>query len=159
MNPTSTQRPEDSTAPSGRSLVARIAGVAGAGAVLAYLSFGLVNWADRYNTRTCADAPDFCMTLWPVLAIPASFAIALVGLIVVYRLLSIRPGLAVIPPTLLLAPFPLTAALSTAGMWPATAVGAIWTTALALTVWRPYRILGLSTASMLLLASFVVIYR
>ncbi|MFD8218341.1 hypothetical protein ACFV2U_32695 [Streptomyces sp. NPDC059697] len=159
MNATFAQRCDDSTVPSGGGLAARIAGVAGAGAALTYLSFGLVEWADRYNTRTCAEAPDFCMTLWPVLSFPAAFVIALVGLIVVYRLLGIRPGLAVIPPTLLLAPFPLTAALSTAGLWPATVVGAVWTTALALTVWRPYRILGLSTAATLLLASLIVIYR
>ncbi|WP_329370201.1 hypothetical protein [Streptomyces sp. NBC_01483] len=49
--------------------------------------------------------------------------------------------------------------MSTVGKWPAVVVGAVWAASVALTAWRPYRILGLSTAAALLLASFIVIYR
>lgn len=157
MTATSIQRNDDGTEPSAGKRAARIAGAAGTGAALTYLSFGLMDWADRRDARACANAPDFCMTLWPTLSLPAALVVALVGLTVMYKLLGIRPRLAVVPPTLLLAPFPLAAAMDTAGLWPAVVVGAIWSAALALTVWRPYRILGLSTAATLLLASFVVI--
>ncbi|GAA3832272.1 hypothetical protein GCM10022403_076780 [Streptomyces coacervatus] len=158
MNATSAQRHDERAVPSGRGLATRVLGAAGTGAALTYLSLGLVDSANRYDDRTCANAPDFCMTVWPVVSLPAAFALALVGLLVAYRLLGIHPRLAVIPPTLLLAPFPLNAAESVAGLWPATVAGAVWAAALALTVWRPYRILGLSAAAAVFLGSFIVLY-
>jgi hypothetical protein len=159
MDATSIQRHDEPVAPSGGALAVRILGAAATGAALTYLSIHLVQEAYAYDARVCADETSVCLTPWPVLSFAASFAIALVGLIVAYRLLGIRPGLTAIPPTLLLAPFPLNAALSTAGKWPAVVVGAVWAASVALTAWRPYRILGLSTAAALLLASFIVIYR
>ncbi|MFF2520131.1 hypothetical protein [Streptomyces sp. NPDC058086] len=137
----------------------RITGAAATGAALTCLSIHLVQEAYAYDARVCADETSVCLTPWPVLSFPASFAIALVGLIVAYRLLGIRPGLTVIPPTLLLAPFPLNAALSTVGKWPAVVVGAVWAAAVALTAWRPYRILGLSASAALLLASLIILWR
>ena len=115
----------------------RVTGAAATGAALTYLSIHLMQEAYAYDARVCADETSVCLTPWPVLSFPASLAIALVGLIVAYRLLGIRPGLKVIPPTLLLAPFPLDAALSAIGKWPAVVVGAVWATAVALTAWRP----------------------
>ncbi|MFF8592280.1 hypothetical protein ACF061_12660 [Streptomyces sp. NPDC015220] len=159
MNAATSERSGGRAVPSPASLAARAMGAAGTGAALTYLSFELVDWADRYDTRTCARAPDFCMTLWPIISIPGSFAIALVVLIVVYRPLGIRPQLAVIPPTLLLAPFPLVAAWTAVGLWTAVLVGAVWAAALALTVWRPCRIPGLSVSAALLLASLVILHR
>jgi hypothetical protein len=159
MDATPIQRHDEPVAPSGGALAVRIPGAAATGAALTYLSIHLVQEAYAYDARVCADETSVCLTPWPVLSFAASFAIALVGLIVAYRLLGIRPGLTVIPPTLLLAPFPLNAALSSVGKWPAVVVGAVWAASVALTAWRPYRILGLSTAATLLLASFIVIYR
>ncbi|MFF8023618.1 hypothetical protein ACFZDJ_21390 [Streptomyces sp. NPDC007896] len=159
MDATSIQRHDEPAAPSGGALAVRIPGAAATGAALTYVSIHLVQEAYAYDARVCADETSVCLTPWPVLSFLASFAIALVGLIVAYRLLGIRPGLTVIPPTLLLAPFPLNAALSTVGTWSAVVVGAVWAASVALTAWRPYRILGLSAAATLLLASFVVIYR
>jgi hypothetical protein len=137
----------------------RVTGAAATGAALTYLSIHLMQEAYAYDARVCADETSVCLTPWPVLSFPASLAIALVGLIVAYRLLGIRPGLKVIPPTLLLAPFPLDAALSAVGKWPAVVVGAVWATAVALTAWRPYRILGLSATAALLLTSFIMLCR
>jgi hypothetical protein len=137
----------------------RVTGAAATGAALTYLSIHLMQEAYAYDARVCADETSVCLTPWPVLSFPASLAIALVGLIVAYRLLGIRPGLKVIPPTLLLAPFPLDAALSAVGKWPAVVVGAVWATAVALTAWQPYRILGLSATAALLLTSFIMLCR
>lgn len=159
MNTTSAERHDERAAAPGGGLSTRVLGAAATGAALTYLSLGLVDSANRYDTRTCADAPDFCMTVWPAVSVAAAFAIALVVLIVAYRLLDIRPLPVVIPPTLLLAPFPLVAAESVAGFWPAIVAGAVWAAAPALTVCRPYRILGLSAAAALLLASLAVLYR
>ncbi|MER5927646.1 hypothetical protein [Streptomyces mirabilis] len=80
-------------------------------------------------------------------------------LIIVYKQLDIRPRLAVIPPTILLAPFPLLAAQATAGWWTATITGGTWSCSLALTAWSRYRILGITASATLLLASLVVLYR
>ncbi|MGW2642469.1 hypothetical protein [Streptomyces sp. NPDC001348] len=158
MDATFVQRHDEPPVPSGGAPAIRIPGAAATGAALTYVSIHLVQQGYAYDARVCADDTSVCLTPWPVLALSASFAIALVGLIVAYRLLGIRPGLTVIPPTLLLAPFPLHAALSTAGTWPAVVVGAVWAASVALTAWRPYRILGLSAAAALLLASLIVVY-
>ncbi|MFF4488784.1 hypothetical protein ACFY0F_20185 [Streptomyces sp. NPDC001544] len=158
MDATSVQRHQQTAVPSGGALAVRIPGAAATGAALTYLSIHLVQEAYAYDDRVCADDTSVCLTPWPVLSYAASFAIALVGLIVAYRLLGIRPGRTVIPPTLLLAPLPLIAALSTVGMWPAVVVGASWAASVALTAWRPYRILGLSAAAALLLASLIVVH-
>ncbi|MFI2645312.1 hypothetical protein [Streptomyces sp. NPDC018610] len=159
MNTASSERSGEQAAPSRAAVARRVVGAAVTGALLSYLSFALVDWANRYDDRTCAKASDFCMTLAPLLSIPASLAIALVVLIVAYRLLGIRPRLAVVPPTLLLAPFVLVAARTTIGPWPAVLAGAVWAAALVLTLWRPYRALGLSLAGVLLLASLGAVYR
>nr|WSZ15704.1 hypothetical protein OH837_21425 [Streptomyces canus] len=77
----------------------------------------------------------------------------------VYKQLDIRPRLAVIPPTILLAPFPLVAAQATAGWWTAVIVGGAWSGSLALAAWTRYRVLGITASGTLLLASLVVLYR
>ncbi|MCX5384858.1 hypothetical protein [Streptomyces sp. NBC_00083] len=88
-----------------------------------------------------------------------SLATALIALSVVYKWLEIRPRLAIIPPTVLLAPFPLAAAQTAADWRAVTLAGGAWTCSLALTAWSRYRPWGLSSAAMLLLASLVVLYR
>lgn len=158
MHATSKQRHDEPAAPSRGALAVRITGATATGAALTYLSIHLVQEAYAYDARLCADEASMCLTPYPVLAFPASFVIALVGLIVAYRLLGIRPGLMVIPPTLLLAPFPVHAALNTVGKSPAVVVGAIWTATVALTAWRPYRVLGLSASAALLLASLLILW-
>ncbi|MFI8347695.1 hypothetical protein [Streptomyces sp. NPDC085596] len=83
----------------------------------------------------------------------------MIVLVIVHKQLDIRPRLAVIPPTILLAPIPLAAAQATAGGWTAAIVGGAWSCSLALAAWSRYRILGLTASTTLLLASLVVLYR
>ncbi|WP_328551773.1 MULTISPECIES: hypothetical protein [unclassified Streptomyces] len=159
MNTASTSSRDEHVAPSGQVLAVRVMGAAATGAALTYLSFWLVDSAYRYDARTCAQAQEFCMTPWPLISVPASFVIALVALILVYRLLGIRPRRVVVPPTILLAPFPVLAAREVVGSWSATVVAAVWAGGLALTPWRLYRPLGLSVAGALLLAALLVLFR
>ncbi|MFJ1730036.1 hypothetical protein [Streptomyces sp. NPDC088254] len=80
-------------------------------------------------------------------------------LLAVYKRLGIRPRLAVVPPTLALAPIPLAAAQTNAGWWAAALTGGAWASLLAPAAWSRYRILTLSAAAALLLSSLVVLYR
>jgi hypothetical protein len=116
-------------------------------------------WVREHNEQACETTDGLCFTWWDVAAIPLAFATALITLIVVYKQLGIRPRLAVIPPTILLAPIPLAAAQAIAGLWAAAITGGAWAAFLALAAWSRYRILGLSGAGALLLASLVTVYR
>ncbi|MEU6369472.1 hypothetical protein ABZ876_27985 [Streptomyces sp. NPDC046931] len=142
-----------------RPIVPRASGAAFTGAVLAYGACWFFSWVKHYSNQACETTDGLCFTWWDVAVLPLTFATALITLIVVYKQLSIRPRLAVIPPTLLLAPIPLAAAQSSAGWWAATLTGGAWASSLALTAWSRYRVLGLSAAAALLLASLVVLYR
>ncbi|MEU6541487.1 hypothetical protein [Streptomyces sp. NPDC047000] len=157
MNAPASQPHDESAAPSGRLLALRTGGAAVTGAALTWSAVQLVEGAYRYDAHVCAKETSLCLTPWPVLSFPAAFALALVVLVAAYRLLGIRPGAAVIPPTLLLAPLPIAAARRIAGTGPATVAGAVWAAALVLALWRPYRTLGLSTAGTLLLVSTVML--
>ncbi|WP_327360289.1 hypothetical protein [Streptomyces sp. NBC_01296] len=66
--------------------------------------------------------------------------------------------LAVIPPTILLAPFPVLAGQATAGWWIAAITGGAWSCSLALATSSRYRIRGIAASATLLLASLVVLY-
>ncbi|WP_369395568.1 hypothetical protein AB5J72_51485 (plasmid) [Streptomyces sp. CG1] len=142
-----------------RPIVPRVAGAAVTGAVLAYGACRFFSWVKHHSNQACETTDGLCFTWWDVAVIPLTFATALISLIIVYRQLNIRPRLAVIPPTLLLAPIPLAAAQTSAGWWAATITGGAWASFLALAAWSRYRILGLSAAAALLLASLVVLYR
>ncbi|WP_330332376.1 hypothetical protein OHS33_23475 [Streptomyces sp. NBC_00536] len=103
-----------------------------------------------------------CWTWWDWAAVPLALTTALIVLTVVYKRLAIGDigtRLAVILPTIALAPFPLAAAQTAAGWWAATITGGAWACLLALAAWSRYRILGLSASAALLLASLVVLYR
>ncbi|MFI7408749.1 hypothetical protein ACIBU0_08805 [Streptomyces sp. NPDC049627] len=142
-----------------RPIAPRVSGAAVTGAVLAGGTCLFFAWVEEHNDQACETTDGLCFTWWDVAAIPLTFATALITLIVVYKQLGIRPRLAVVPPTILLAPIPLAAAQATAGLWAATITGAAWASFLALAVWSRYRILGLSGAAALLLASLVTVYR
>ncbi|WP_326844470.1 hypothetical protein OHB33_40625 (plasmid) [Streptomyces sp. NBC_01558] len=158
MNATFAQRNDNSRMPSGGYLTARVAGAAATGAALTYLSLKLVDAADHHDSQTCAKASGFCMTVWPVISIPASLAIAFVVLALVYRLLGIHPWTSVVPPTLLLTPLPVLAAEKVAASWLAVVVGAVMASALVLTLWRPFRTLGQSTTAVMFAASLAVLF-
>ncbi|MHB9862281.1 hypothetical protein [Streptomyces sp. YIM S03343] len=140
-------------------VVPRVSGAAATGAVLAYGACVFFSWVKHHSNQACETTDGICFTWWDVAVIPLTFATALITLIVVYKQLGIRPRLAVIPPTLLLSPFPLTAAQATAGWWAAAITGGAWASFLALAAWSRYRILGLTAAAVLLLASLGVLYR
>lgn len=137
----------------------RVSGAAVTGAVLAAGAVHHLAWVKRHSDKACETTDGICFTWWDVTALPLIIAVALVVLIVVYKRLDIRPRLAVIPPTILLAPLPLSAAQTTAGWWAATAVGAAWAGSVALTAWSRFRVLGLSASAALLLGSLIVLYR
>ncbi|MEU8591293.1 hypothetical protein AB0C59_30465 [Streptomyces sp. NPDC048664] len=142
-----------------RPILPRVYGAAATGAVLAYGVCLFFSWVKNHRDQACETTDGLCYTWWDVAAIPLTFVTALITLIVVYKQLGIRPRLAVIPPTLLLAPIPLAAAQTSAGWWAATLTGGAWASSLALAVWSRYRILGLSAAAALLIGSLVVLYR
>jgi len=139
-------------------VLARVAGAAVTGAVVAGGAVAFLSWARRESERACASTDGLCFTWWDIAALPLTFGTALIVLLVVYRQLGIGPRLAVVPPTILLGPFPLTAADATAGSAAVTLVGAVWSCSLALTAWSRYRVLGCSAAAALMLASFIVLY-
>ncbi|MBT2382439.1 hypothetical protein [Streptomyces sp. ISL-11] len=118
------------------------------------------SWVKRDSDQACEKTDSFCWgwTWWGLAEIPLTFTTALIVLVIVYKRLGIRPRHAVIPPTILLAPFPLAAAQATAGWWAATITGGAWSCSLALAAWSRYRILGVTASATLLLASLVVIY-
>ncbi|MFJ7077669.1 hypothetical protein [Streptomyces sp. NPDC098781] len=142
-----------------RSIALPVSGAAATGAVLAHGASLFLSWVGHHSDQACETTDGICFTWWDLTAIPVTFATALMTLIVVYKQLGIRPRLAVIPPTILLAPIPLAAAQTTFGLWAATITGGAWAASLAVTAWNRYRILGLSAAAALLLASLVALYR
>lgn len=142
-----------------RPVIPQVSGAAVTGAVLACGAVYFFSWVRRDSDRACEKIDGLCWTWWDWAAIPLTFTTALIILIIVYKQLDIRPRLAVIPPTILLAPFPLAAAQATAGWWAATIAGGAWSCFVALTAWSRYRILGATASVTLLLASLVVLYR
>ncbi|GHJ99164.1 hypothetical protein SY2F82_09620 [Streptomyces sp. Y2F8-2] len=141
-----------------RPIVPRVSGAAVTGAVLAYGACRFFSWVRHYSKQACETTDVLCITWWDLAVVPLTFATALITLIVVYKQLGIRPRLAVLPPTIVLAPLPLSAAQTSAGGWAATVTGGAWACFLALAAWSRYRILGLSVAAALLLGSLVVLY-
>lgn len=141
-----------------RPMAPRVSGAAATGAVLAHGACLFFSWVGHHSDQACETTDGICFTWWDLTAIPLTFTTALITLIVVYKQLGIRPRLAVIPPTILLAPFPLAAAQTTGGLWGATIAGGAWASFLGLAAWNRYRILGLSAAAALLLASLATLY-
>ncbi|MER5880650.1 hypothetical protein ABT119_32605 [Streptomyces sp. NPDC001910] len=157
MASTFAQRNDTGGRSSGGCTAARVAGAGATGAVLTYISLAVVNAADRYDSQTCAQASGFCMTVWPVASVPVSLAIAFVMLVLIYRLLGIRPWVSVVPPTVLFTPLPVLAAERLAASWLAVVVGAVMASALVLTLWRPFRALGQLTTAVVFFASLAVL--
>ncbi|MEV0410095.1 hypothetical protein AB0I68_04585 [Streptomyces sp. NPDC050448] len=129
------------------------------GAALAYGAVHFFSWVKHHNDQACEKTDGLCWTWWDWAAIPLTLTTALIILVIVYKQLDIGPRLAVVLPTILLAPFPLLAAQTTVGWWAAAITGGAWSCLLALAAWGRYRILGLSASAALLLASLVVLYR
>ncbi|WP_406164375.1 hypothetical protein OG806_26245 [Streptomyces sp. NBC_00882] len=142
-----------------RSIMPRVSGAAVVGAGLAYGVVNFFPWVTVRDDQACEKIDGLCWTWWGLAHIPLAFTTALIVLVIVYKQLDIRPRLAVIPPTILLAPFPLVAAQATAGWWTAVIVGGAWSGSLALAAWTRYRVLGITASGTLLLASLVVLYR
>ncbi|RZU18160.1 hypothetical protein [Streptomyces sp. BK239] len=140
-------------------VVPRVSGAAVTGAVLACGACRFFARVKHHSEQACATTDGFCFTWWDLTVIPLTFTTALITLLAVYKRLGIRPRLAVIPPTLVLAPIPLAATQTNAGWWAAALTGGAWASLLALAAWSRYRLLGLSAAAALLLASLVVLYR
>lgn len=137
----------------------RLLGAAASGAVLATGASAYLSWVHRRSDRICGPDPGvLCFTGWNLTAIPFLFASSLTVLVVVYKGLGIRPRLAVIPPTLILAPILLGAAHATAGWWAVACTGGAWSFSCALAAWSRYRIPALAASAVLLLASMVVLY-
>ncbi|MGH4035222.1 hypothetical protein ACQB60_40615 [Actinomycetota bacterium Odt1-20B] len=144
--------------PQPRPASSQAAGAAVTGALLAYGACQFFSWTRHHSNQACQKTDGLCFTWWDVAVIPLSFTTALIVLTVVYKRLGIRPLIAVIPPTLLLAPLPLIAAQTTAGWWAVTITGATWSFFVALTAWSRYRILGISMSVALLLAALIALY-
>ncbi|MEV5282941.1 hypothetical protein [Streptomyces sp. NPDC052811] len=141
-----------------RSVIPRVSGSAVTGAVLAFGAVRFFSWVKHHNAQACATTDGLCWTWWDWAAIPLTITITLIVLIVVYKRLDIRPRLAVIPPTILLAPLPLVAAQTTAGWWAATIAGGAWSCSIVLGTSSRYRALGITASATLLLASLIVLY-
>ncbi|MEU1405541.1 hypothetical protein ABZ471_24820 [Streptomyces sp. NPDC005728] len=135
-----------------------MSGAAATGAVLATGAGQYLAWVKDHSDQTCETTDGLCFTWWGLTAVPLVMTIALVVLIVVYKQLDIRPRLAIIPPTFLLAPLPLAAAQTTAGWWAAAIAGGAWSCVLALAAWSRYRIVGITASATLLLTSLIVLY-
>ncbi|MFE3187116.1 hypothetical protein ACFXKR_40705 [Streptomyces violascens] len=136
-----------------------MSGAALTGTILAYGACTFFAWVGHHHDQACKTTDGLCWTWWDWAAIPLTLTLALTVLVVVYKRLGIRPRIAVIPPTLLLAPLPLAAAQTTAGWWATALAGGAWACSLALTTWTRYRIQGVSAAAALLLAALIVLYR
>ncbi|MFD9819402.1 hypothetical protein [Streptomyces violascens] len=136
-----------------------MSGVALTGTILAYGACTFFTWVGHHRDQACKTTDGLCWTWWDWAAIPLTLTIALTVLAVVYKRLEIRPRIAVIPPTLLLAPLPLAAAHTTADCWAAAITGGAWACSLALTTCTRYRIPGASATAALLLAALIVLYR
>lgn len=151
----------DSSRADARSVVPRTAAAAVIGAALACGAVNFFSWVEADNARACENVDGLCWTWWDLTQIPLTLATAVIVLVIAYRQLGIRPRTAIIPPTVLLAPFPLTAAQSMAGGWMAVVAGGAWSASTALTaLTAPSRqaILGLTASATLFLASLVVLY-
>lgn len=129
------------------------------GAVLACGVVQLFSWVERHKAHACEWMDGLCWTWWDGAAIPLAVTTALIALMVAYEGLDIETRLALVLPTIALAPFPLTAAQAVGAGWAANLTGAAWACLLALAAWSRYRIPGLSASAALLLASLVVLYR
>ncbi|MFF4020371.1 hypothetical protein [Streptomyces sp. NPDC001843] len=136
----------------------RVLGTAVTGAVLAAGSAAYLSWAEQRSDRICRTTDSLCFTGWGLTAVPLLFTASLIVLLVVYKRLGIRPRLAVIPPTLVLAPVPLAAAHATAGWWAVALMGGAWSSSFALAAWGRYRIPAVAASAALLLGSMVVFY-
>ncbi|MCC5480686.1 hypothetical protein [Streptomyces barringtoniae] len=148
--------PEPRTEP--RSVLPRVLGAAVTGAVLATSARAYLSWAGQHSDRLCRTTDTLCFTGWNLTALPLVFTVSLTVLLVVYKRLGIRPRLAVVPPTLVLAPIPLAAADTTAVWWAVALVGGAWSSSFALAAWSRYQIPALAASAVLLLASLVVLY-
>ncbi|MEU5438287.1 hypothetical protein AB0G73_33725 [Streptomyces sp. NPDC020719] len=141
-----------------RPVLPRVAGSAVTGAVLAAGASQFVFWARHDSAGACEKTDGLCSTWLGLAALPLTVTTSVIILMLVYKQLGIRPRHAVIPPTIVLGPLPLVAAQTAAGWWAAAITGGAWSCFLALAAWDRYRILGLSAAAILLLASLVVLY-
>lgn len=148
----------DSSCPELRTLAPRLSGAAVTGAGLAVGATAYLAQAQERAEGTCGADLVMCVTWGNLTALPVIIVTALVVLVVVYKRLGIRPRLAVIPPTLLLAPLPLTAAQTVLGGTATAVAGAVWAGALALTAWDRYRVLGVTAGAVLVCGSLVVLY-
>ncbi|MGW2423605.1 hypothetical protein ACWC0C_30865 [Streptomyces sp. NPDC001709] len=148
--------PEPRTEP--RPVLPRVLGAAVTGAVAATGARAYLSWAGHRSDRICRTTETLCFTGWNLTALPLIFTVSLIVLLVVYKRLGIRPRLAVIPPTLVLAPIPLAAADTAAGWWAVALAGGAWSCSFALAAWSRYRIPALAASAALLLASLVVLY-
>ncbi|MFF3699327.1 hypothetical protein [Streptomyces sp. NPDC002221] len=137
----------------------RVSIAAVTGAILAYGVSNIVVSVKQQSTRSCESTDGMCFTWSDVAVLPICLIVTLIALSVVYKWLEIGPRLAIVPPTVLLAPIPLAAAQATGGWWAVTVVGGAWSCSLALAAWSRYRIPGLTAAAILLFASLVVLYR
>ncbi|MFI1763532.1 hypothetical protein ACH41H_16005 [Streptomyces sp. NPDC020800] len=144
--------------PEPQPVLPRALGAAVTGAVLATGARAYLSWATHRSDRICRTTDGLCFTGWNLTAVPLVFAVALVVLLVVYKRLGIRPRIAVVPPTLMLAPMPLAAADTAAGWWAVALAGGAWSYSLALAAWDRYRIPALAASAALLLASMAVLY-
>ena len=133
-------------------------GAAVTGAVLAYGACQAFAATKHHSEQACRAVDGPCFTSWGLAVVPFTFTTALIVLIIVYKRLGIGPRVEVIAPTMLLAPILLGAAQSTGGWWAATVVGGAWSCSLTLAVRSRCRLLGLSMAATLLLASLVTLY-
>ncbi|MFC9582128.1 hypothetical protein ACFVJ8_04675 [Streptomyces yangpuensis] len=135
------------------------AAAAATGAALASGAVWFFARVDRHDERACATTDGLCWTWWDWASVPLTLTVALISLMAVYERLDITPRLAVVPPTVLLAPLPLTAAAAVADWWGAALAGAAWAGALALATWDRHRIPALAAAAALLIASLGTLYR
>ncbi|MFQ6144723.1 hypothetical protein ACLMNJ_16845 [Streptomyces seoulensis] len=139
--------------------VARAAGAAVTGALLAYGACQAFVATARHRERACTTADGTCVTWWDVVAVPVIVTAVLVVLSVVYGRLSIGPRIAVVPVTVLLAALVLPAAWAAGGWWAAAAAGGVWSGALALAaVSRRHRPVCLCLTATLLLACLFRLY-
>ncbi|WP_147267428.1 hypothetical protein [Streptomyces sp. SDr-06] len=141
-----------------RPVLPRLLVVAVTGAALACGVCRFLAWTRHHNAQTCATTDSLCWTWWDWAALPLSITIALTVLTVVYKPLNIGPRLVVVPLTILLAPFPLAAAQTTAGWWGQTAAGGAWACAVALSAWSCYRVWAVTASVGLMVGSLMVLY-
>jgi hypothetical protein len=138
--------------------LSRVLGAAVTGAALATGAFAYLAWAGQRSDRICRTTDGLCFTGWNLTALPLLFTVSLIVMLVVYKRLGIGQRLAVIPPTLILAPIPLSAAHATADWWAVALAGGAWSYSFALATWSRYRIPALAASAALLLASMAVLY-